>query len=191
MFPLTPATSLDRIHQTLKLDHQTTNAHIDRIFNRDKSPNLPAQIALKAILEARVDLNLFAPQQLDRSIVASGGKLNDLILIINYAADTAILRNSAQIEADDLSQAIQHLQDTFERQLGESPVDSIPITYKQKADRLVKIYLHPTEDKTIDSVMLSLLETGAMLGSIDEGFWVHPLVINILVKQGMIQVLRK
>lgn len=71
------------------------------MFHPDHSPNLDGQQAVEEVLQARMDLVLFEPDQGRRLIVASGGNLRDLFALVNYAADSALLRGASQINAED------------------------------------------------------------------------------------------
>ena len=135
-----------------------------------------------------MNADLFAPLQMNRSIVASGGNLSDLFSLINYAADTAIIRGASQIEADDLDRAIYNLRSDYERRLGQSPYDPDPVNYPQKADRLMEIYDDDPKAQITDAVMYSLLNARAIQEfNGKRWFCVHPLVVDILVKQQRIQ----
>jgi hypothetical protein len=158
------------------------------VFQADKTANQKGRAAIVSVLTARMDLDLFAAGQMNRAIVASGGNLSDLFSIINYAADTAIIRGGSQIEAEDLTQAIYNLRSDYERRLGQSPYDPDPVTYPQKADRLMEIYNDDPKAQITDSVMYSLLNARAIQEfNGKRWFCVHPLVVDILVKQQRIQ----
>jgi hypothetical protein len=119
-----------------------------------------------------------------RLIVASGGNLRDLFALVNYAADTAILRDAGQINAEDSSAAIFNLRSDYERRLGQSPFDQADITYDNKAERLVEVYNGDTEVKIPDGVMYALLNARVVQEfNGKRWFGVHPLVVDILADQ--------
>ncbi len=158
------------------------------VFQPDKTANQKGRDAITLVLTARVNVDLFAPKQMNRAIVASGGNLSDLFSLVNYAADTAIIRGGQQIEADDLDRAIYNLRSDYERRLGQSPYDPDPVTYPEKADRLMEIYNDNPKAQITDSVMYSLLNARAIQEfNGKRWFCVHPLVVDILVKQKRIQ----
>lgn len=154
------------------------------VYHQDHSANAIGRDALVKVLEARMALDLFEPDQMTRLIVASGGNLRDLFTLVNYAADTALLRNAQHINADDVKGAIANLRSDYERRLGQSPFDRETITYDQKATRLVEVYQGDTEVKIPDGVMYSLLNARAIQEfNGKRWFGVHPLVVDILADQ--------
>ena len=135
---------------------------------------------------------MFAAGQAERLVVASGGNLRNLFAMAANAADGALLRGAAQIEADDASGAIRQLRTDYERQLGESPYDQEiagdgqrrPIAYESKANRLCSVYRGDAEAKIPDPVLYALLRARAVQEFNGERwFGVHPLVVDLLVQQ--------
>jgi hypothetical protein len=154
------------------------------MFYQDHTTNSTGQLAVAGVLKARMLPSLFEVGQMERLIVASGGNLRDLFALVNYAADTADLRSATTINSDDANSAINNLRSDYERRLGQSPYDSEEITYKDKADRLVKIYNGDQEAQVTDAVVYSLLRSRAVQEfNGHRWFGVHPLVVDILVKQ--------
>jgi hypothetical protein len=155
------------------------------VYQPDHSPNLKGREALQQVLKARMDLNLFAPDQMERLIVASGGNLRDLFGLINYAADSAVLQSSDTIGVQDVDGAILNLRSDYERRLGQSPYDQEEVTYDDKAARLVRIYGDDKEARITDATMYSLLNARAVQEfNGQRWFGVHPLVVDILAIQG-------
>jgi hypothetical protein len=174
--------------------HQVVNVADTVVFLADHTPCRPAREALRAVLEARASPDRFAPGQLERLIVASGGNLRDLFSLVNAAADYALVRGEApdgQIRAEDAWLAIVGLRTDYERRLGESIFDagiaadskeSIP--YEKKAERLRRIYDREPKASIPDPVLYSLLRARAVLeGNGLRWFSIHPLVVDILAKQ--------
>jgi len=154
------------------------------VYHQDHSANETGRNALTKVLEARMSLDLFEPDQMVRLIVASGGNLRDLFALVNYAADTALLRDANQINAEDASAAIFNLRSDYERRLGQSPFDLAEITYDNKAKRLVEVYNGATEVKIPDRIMYALLNARAIQEfNGKRWFGVHPLVVDILADQ--------
>lgn len=154
------------------------------VYHQDHSANAIGRDALVKVLEARMSLDLFEPNQMTRLIVASGGNLRDLFTLVNYAADTALLREASQINTTDVNGAIVNLRSDYERRLGQSPFDRETITYNQKATRLVEVYQGDNDAKVPDGVMYSLLNARAIQEFNDKRwFGVHPLVVDILADQ--------
>lgn len=162
------------------------------MFNRDHSSNQAGQDAVKAVLEARVTSDLFEVNQMKRLIVASGGNLRDLFSLVNFAADTAILRNTenCKINAQDVDSAIKNLRTDYERRLGQNPFDKAEISYEDKAKLIKEIYDGHKEAQITDPVLYSLLRARAIQEFNGERwFGVHPLVVDILSDQGKIPCL--
>jgi hypothetical protein len=107
-----------------------------------------------------------------------------LFSLVNDAADTADLRGVNTIGASDAAAAIINLRSNYQRRLGQSPYDAETITYEDKAQKLLTIYNGNEKAQMADAVMYSLLEAKAVQEfNGQRWFGVHPLVVDILVKQ--------
>ena len=158
------------------------------VFHPDHTPNELGRAAVRSVLEARISSDLFEPDQMERLIVASGGNLRDLFALVNYAADTATLRNeTAQINEDDANSAIRNLRSEYERRLGQNPYDKDEITYEKKAELLKRIYDGDKEAQIPNPILYALLNDRAVQEFNGERwFGVHPLVVDLLNVQGRI-----
>ena len=155
------------------------------LFTQDHQPNEKGRAAVQAVLAARMDLELVEPSALKRLIVASGGNLRDLFSLCNYAADTAILREAEQINGDDVEVAILDLRSDYEKRLGNNPFDGDPISYSTKAELLLKIYQGNQDAQITEPTVYSLLRARAVQEfNGQRWFGIHPLVVDILEKQG-------
>jgi hypothetical protein len=165
------------------------------VFDRAHAPHHGARQAIRAVLEARVEPAIFADGQIERLVVASGGNLRDLFALTNLSCDGAILRGAAQVEAEDVTQAIREMRSRYERRLGDSPHDEAlssdgreRITYEKKAERMLRIYDGDESAKVPDAVLYSLLRARAVQEFNGERwFGIHPLVVDILAAQGRIK----
>ncbi|MEM6434189.1 MAG: hypothetical protein AAF773_10115 [Cyanobacteria bacterium P01_D01_bin.115] len=160
------------------------------VYTVEHHPNEMGRQALVEVLTARMDIDLFEPEQMQRAIVASGGNLRDLFALVNYAADSALLRDdpAPKIGADDITGAIVNLRSDYERRLGQSPFDQEEITYEQKADRLQAVYSGDKAAQVPDPVLYSLLNARAVQEfNGQRWFGVHPLVVDVLTGQGRIE----
>ncbi|NJN21884.1 MAG: hypothetical protein HC812_12775 [Leptolyngbya sp. RL_3_1] len=158
------------------------------IYKQNHSPNAIGREAVKAVLTARIDLSLIESQALERLIIASGGNLRDLFSLVNYAADTALLREAEVINGEDANAAILDLRSDYERRLGMSPFDPEEITYSEKAELLVRIYNGEQDAQITEPALYSLLRARAVQEfNGQRWFGVHPLVVDILAKQGRLQ----
>lgn len=155
------------------------------VYQPDHALHRPGCKAVTQVLRARMDLTLFEKNQLLRAVVASGGNLRDLFALVNYAADSALLRQATQINHQDMDGAIVNLRSDYERRLGQSPYDREAITYDTKADRLKRIYSGEKAAQVTDPVLYSLLNARAVQEfNGQRWFGVHPVVVDILVGQG-------
>jgi hypothetical protein len=174
--------------------NQVINLPDTMVFKADHTPHQECLSALRSVLEARVNPACFAPGQMELLIVASGGNLRDLFSLASAAADYAILRSETrQIQAEDAEKAITELRTDYERRLGQSLFDvemvagrvSEPIAYDKKAERLMRIYRRAPDANIPDPVLYSLLRARAVQeGNGQRRFGVHPLVVDILARQG-------
>jgi hypothetical protein len=163
------------------------------VFHPDHSPHIEGRDALLTVLKARVTPDIFEDKQAMRLIVASGGNIRDLFSLIAQAADNALLRDwhCEKINAEDANAAINNLRTDYERRLGSGPYDPDKVTYEEKSSRLVKIYQRDPTAKIPDPTLYSLLHSRAVQEFNGERwFGVHPLVVDILVKQGKINPLQ-
>ncbi len=158
------------------------------VFRQDHTPNEKGRAALQTVLEARMEATLFEPNQMMRLIVASGGNLRDLFTLVNYAADSATLRDAQRINADDVVEAIVNLRSDYERRLGQSPYDPETVSFSDKAKRLLQIYANDKAAQITDPVLYSLLNARAVQEfNGQHWFGVHPLVVDILAAQKRLQ----
>jgi len=159
------------------------------MFDPHHEPNQAGRKAVETALAARMDLQLFEPDQLMRLIVASGGNLRDLFGLINYAADGAAIRDAIQINGADADAAIVNLRSDYERRLGQSPYDPEVISYDDKATLLQRIYAGDKEAQMTNPSLYALLnarsaqEFNGQEFNGQRWFGVHPLVVDILVAQ--------
>jgi hypothetical protein len=156
------------------------------VYGQDHSPNESGRAAIQAVLEARMNLDLFEPGQMLQLVVASGGNLRDLFGMVNYAAVSALLRptNNDKISAVDVNRSLVKYRSDYERQLGQSPFDRQTITYSEKAALLERIYMGEKVAQVPDPVLYSLLSARAVQEfNGQRWFGVHPLVVDILAEQ--------
>jgi hypothetical protein len=159
------------------------------VFHPDHAPHEEGREVLFTVLKARVIPDIFEDKQITRLIVASGGNIRDLFSLVAQAADNALLRDEdcEKINAEDASTAINNLRTDYERRLGSGPYDPEKVTYEEKSSRLVKIYHQDPIAKIPDPTLYSLLRSRAIQEfNGKRWFGVHPLVVDILVKQGKI-----
>lgn len=160
-------------------------------FQPDHEIHTEGRDAVNQVLEARVTSDLFENGQMTRLMVASGGNLRGLFRLVTEAALKAIVRGTpnGKINRDDAEKAIAALRREYEGRLGESPFDPVPVTYAQKAERLVRVYNRDATAEIGDPVLHSLLHSGAVQ-EFNSKHWcgVHPLVVDILKKQGLLAV---
>ena len=139
------------------------------------------------MLAKRINLDLFELNQLDRLLVASGGHLRDLFLLIREAADTALLSEPplATITNDHASRSIQKSRRLMLLNQGSGPNDKNKVTWQQRADRLKKIYDKEKGSDAPDEILHTLLRSRAVQEFNKEGrFAVAPLMVDILIKRG-------
>lgn len=159
------------------------------VFHADHTPHIEGRRALADVLNKRLDENLFAPEQQRRLIVGSGGNIRNLFLMTSEAVRCALLRNppGQQIESQDVDRALVASKREYEGALGTDPFDEVPLTWADKADKLMQIYKQDPTARIRDSKLNALLRAQAVLEFNGNGwFGVHPLVVDILNEQGRI-----
>jgi hypothetical protein len=165
------------------------------VYDRRYRPDRAGRKAVQAVLEARVASKLFAPGQMQRLIVASGGNLRDLFALVTEAATLAQQRSGPKgvINKGDVATAINWLRNIYMSRLGESENDRRnQITYEKKAARLVDVYNQNPESLITDSITHSLLMSRAVLEfNHTRWFGVHPIVVDILRMQRRVRADKK
>jgi len=147
------------------------------VFQANHEPYFLGREALRSVVKARGNLELFAEGQLDRLIVASGGNIRDLFTMIIYAATSA----NEKIEAADVTDAINDLRRQYRNGLGQSEFDRDGVTYEQKYKRLLELYQQKPQAKIPDLILYNLLRSRAVLEFNGKGwFGLHPLVVDVL-----------
>lgn len=158
------------------------------VFDENHKPHRKGRSAIQSILEARINLSLIEKRQISRLIVASGGNLRDLFSLVSQSVDYALIREAKIISKEDVTKSINSLRLQYKRRLGESPYDKIPITFDEKAKRLIQIYHSERETEIADPVLHSLLRACAVQEFNGEGwFGVHPLVVDLLKTFGRLK----
>jgi hypothetical protein len=160
------------------------------VFDRDHKECKEGRAALREILVARVSPKLFGPSQMNRFIVASGGNQRDLFTMVSQAADFSLLQHPVRekIGKAEADRAINQLRTDYTRKLGVGPYDPAQLTYAQKADRLVAVYKRDPGHDIPDPVLYSLLNARAVQEFNGERwFGVHPLVVDVLKRQGKLE----
>lgn len=159
------------------------------VFHPDHKPHGAGRAAMVDVLDKRMQSDLFDPEQQNRLIVASGGNIRQLLEVTSAAARFAILRNAPgpRIGKPDVDRAIADMKKEFEGKLGTDPSDEVPLTWTEKADKLLQIYDQKPEARIRDAKLHSLLRAGAVQ-EFNGNWWfgLHPIVVDILHEQGRI-----
>ncbi len=155
------------------------------VFRADHGVHRKGRKAVRSVLEARVDPELFERGVVSQLVVASGGNVRDLLLLASQAADLAFLAGAEAVARSHARSAIDRLRLEYTRRLGASPFDKDEISYEDKAGRLLKIYEGEASAEIPDAVLYSLLRSRAVQEFNGKGWLgVHPLVVDILTSQG-------
>ena len=161
--------------------------HDTPVFNNKHESHSAGRDAVLNVLKARVSAKLFAGDQMEKLVVASGGNLRDLFFMISDAAERAGLRSphSKTIEAVDAQASIAKMRREYRMKLGQSPYDGAEqIPYSEKSKRLVEVYNRAPDHDVPDKILYSLLRGRAIQEFNGVGwFGVHPLVVDILKEQ--------
>jgi hypothetical protein len=169
-----------------RLPFKRYTIHDTPVYDRQHNPHENGRAAVETVLEARVSPSLFAPGQMTRLIVASGGNLRDLFDLVLDAGGVARQRNplAAAIGPDDAKAAIGAMRREYRMKLGQSPYDQREMPYSDKVKRLIAVYNGDADNDVPDPVLYSLLRGRAIEEFNGEGwFGVHPLVVDILKNQ--------
>ncbi len=160
--------------------------HDTPVYDQKHDPHENGRSAVQSVLEARVSPSIFADGQMTRLIVASGGNLRDLFVLVLDAGEGALARNPAAtvIGPDDAKAAVNKLRREYRMKLGQSPYDAQPIPYSDKLARLLAVYDATPDSDIPDPVLYSLLRGRAIQEFNGDGWYgLHPLVVDILKEQ--------
>jgi len=158
------------------------------VFDEHHDSHALGRDALKTVLEARINSNLFGSGEMNRLIVASGGNLRDLFDIVSKAADNAALAGRDSIEAEDREFAINDKRLDYKRRLGDAPFNAQAISYDERVKRLLSVYNQEPGNGIADAHLYSLLTARAVQEFNGKGWYgVHPLVVDILIDDGKIK----
>lgn len=158
------------------------------VFDAQHRPQPDGRAALHELLLKRVAPQVFEPGQIEALVEASGGNLRDLFRLVLEAAESALDRGHARVTSQDVHAAKNMLRSEYERLLGESPFDDEDITYAKKAEKLVAVHARDTVAKVPDAVLHTLLRARAVQEFNGERwFGVHPLVVDLLKRQGKLE----
>ena len=185
IFSIPPALAYSK--QGSSLPFSAYCLHDTPVHDRDHQPHAGGRDALRRMLAKRIDLQRFAPDQVERIVVASGGSPRDMFDLADEAATGALLAapdakpEDVVIRAEDVKGAISRQRRQTYLQLGEDPYESEIVTTKQKRERLTAIYRDHTQAGTPDPVLYSLLR-GRLLREFNGDGWfgVPPLVVELL-----------
>ena len=169
-----------------RLPFELHKIHDTPVYDQQHSPHQNGRAAVQAVLEARVLPSLFAPGQMTRLIIASGGNLRDLFALVLDAGEGARAKNKTAtvIGPDDAKVAINKMRRDYRMKLGQSPYDAQSIPYSEKSARLLAVYNGAADTDIPDPVTYSLLRGRAIQEFNGDGcFGVHPLVVDILRDQ--------
>ncbi len=149
------------------------------VLNEDHQPHHLGIEAIRAVVLARAEANLFEPGQIDALIRASGGGLRFLFSLIREAGLEAILARTSAVTELAARRAVNLAIAPFRNRLGTGPYDPKPVTWEQKAAKLKEVY----EGKAVapDDTLYALLRSRAVLFVNGNGrYAVHPIVVDIL-----------
>lgn len=158
------------------------------MFGRDAQPHRLGRDALRAVLESRTDLNLFARGQVERLVVASGGNIRDLFSLVLSSRDYALNTdaNANRIEASHVSPAIDAMRANYQRKLyGDDDDVDTKATYTQKLN-LLSAFFFQRPDAERGATFYSLLRARALQEFDDARIGVHPLIVDLLYNVGML-----
>ncbi len=157
--------------------------HDSPVFNKDHKPHKHGRGVLRAVLELRMDIELFENGVLELLLVASGGNIRDLFNMTLEAADIAIGDKLARIGKKHAQAAIVTQRLEYERRLGTDRFAQEPIDFGEKIRRLKEIYHNKPDSSRMDNILYSLLRSRAVQEFNGERwFGVHPLVVDYLVR---------
>lgn len=147
--------------------------------------------ALRAIVAGRMDIGLFENLEiLDRLIRASGGCMIDLLRLVVIAADNACNHDRNKITLEDGAWAIGSLLKTYGVRLSTTsmPADADDLQkMQQEHHRVLQAVVEDTAayDMLEGRVGLALRQHDCLLKVGQDGYKVHPMVLQVLAANGV------
>ncbi|MDQ5928728.1 MAG: hypothetical protein QG594_506 [Bacteroidota bacterium] len=145
--------------------------------------------AMKAIVKARMDLNIFEEVDiLENMILKSGGCLRDLFYLIREASEAAYDEDRKIINDEDFSQAYLKLKSDYENTIADYIEDGkVKYTADQYFTTLVNLANDETKKITNTEASLHLRQNLTILGYNGENWCdVHPIVRDILKERELL-----
>jgi hypothetical protein len=166
------------------------------VYNADHTPNDGGRSAVGKALSKRVRDELFAEEQRDRLIVASGGNLRTLFRMVDSSAVHSVIRlerekapdpEAGPIGRDGVTHAINGMRAEYRDRLGTVGLGENEVSTADKLQRLADIYHQKLGHDIPDPVLVQLLAAGAVQifnGEVRHA--VHPLVVDVLADQALL-----
>ena len=159
-----------------------------KVRNKDGSENPAAIEAMKDIVAARMDLDLFAdPDILKSMILHSGGCMRDLFLMIKEAAEHALDYEREKIEEADRLRAYNLLKKEYKNSIADNRLGEVLYEAENYYKILAELAKSTNKQAENTEEVMHLRQNLSILGYNGEG-WVdvHPLIKDILKDRGML-----
>lgn len=148
-----------------------------KLENIDGSFNDSGYSTILNIIKKRTHQELFADGVLKLLITQTGGSLRDLFFAINSSAQRAVWRESPTIELEDADRALEQLKTSLTRRIERKHYGFLADIIKGNREQI--------QDR---KMLLEMLQANTVL-EYNGKRWhnVHPLVVQFLKDQGLVQ----
>lgn len=169
--------------------HKIHELHMIKVHDKQGNNVEEGIDAMRRVIAARMDLNLFEQEQLlNEMILKSGGCLRDLFYLIREASEGALDEERNQINRQDYQQAYLKLKSDYENTIADYVVKGdVKYSAKQYFEALAQ--LAKDTHKKIDNteITLHLRQNLTILGYNGDNWCdVHPVVRDILAERTLI-----
>ncbi len=154
------------------------------VYQKDHQVDSVALQALTELVEKRVDPSLLEDGAIQKCILASGGNLRDLFILLRGSMYAARSAKNHRISSENVAAAALSLRNEYRQRLGTTGSTATEVPLQEKIDRLVKIYERKDSKAEIpDPALYSLLRNRFVL-QYNGTAWMglHPLAVDLLIE---------
>lgn len=154
------------------------------VYGKDHTPDEGVIRAMEHLVHSRMESSLLGEGVLRRCILASGGFLRDLFVLLLNASIFARLRKAEFISLEDLDKAIVDLRNSYKQSMGSTSSSDQEPSLDAKLDLLVSIYHRKQETTDLANPVLYRLLRQRFVLQYNGVAWlgVHPLVVDLLIQ---------
>lgn len=156
------------------------------VYQKDHQVDSVALAALTELVEKRVVPALFEAGAVRNCVLASGGNLRDLFILLRESMYAARSARNDKITLENVAVAVVSLRNEYKQRLGTTGSTANEVPLQDKISRLVQIYKREDPKAEVaDPALYSLLRNRFVL-QFNGTAWMglHPLAVDLLIAFG-------